>query len=224
MSIKLLTKQSAKINKSQNDATLNYILYLDPLFKGSVCPSASAGCRKSCLINSGRMAMDNAKQARNKRTALYYDNPEVFFYLLRSEIDAAVKSAKRQNKKLALRLNGTSDLDFTYIYKLYPEVQFYEYTKRPDLAKILSRLDNVHVTFSRHENHTTDDIASILDAGVNVAVVFKDAVPTNWQGFDVIDGDAHDRRYEDVSGKIVGLKLKGTKAAKAHAIKRGFAI
>jgi hypothetical protein len=42
-------------------------------------------------------------------------------------------------------------------------------------------------------------------------------------GHPVIDGDDHDRRYEDLSGSIIGLKLKGTNAAKKAAIDSGFA-
>lgn len=221
---KLLTNSSAKLDKSQNDEYVNVIMYLDPLFDKKMCEFASAACRKCCLINTGRMAMDNAKQARRNRTELYRNNFETFKIQLQGEIMQALAGAMKQGKKLAARLNGTSDQDFSEFYEMFPMVQFYEYTKNPNLAAKLAKYDNVHVTFSKHENHTMDDVKKVLDTGVNVAVVFKDAVPTELERIPVINGDLHDRRFEDTQGKIVGLKLKGTKRLKEIAIKRGFAI
>ena len=92
------------------------------------------------------------------------------------------------------------------------------------MALKLQALPNVHVTFSRHENHTDEDVKSLIDSGVNVAVVFKEKVPLTFKGIKVIDGDKHDRRWEDDKGVIVGLKVKGTNAIKDIAIRRGFAI
>lgn len=221
---KLLTKQTAKLDKSQTDEYQSVIMYLDPLFDKDICKGASAGCRKSCLIHSGRMRMDNAVTARRNRTTLYRSNPEVFKIQLVGELMEALASAMKQGKKLAVRLNGTSDLDWSEYYEMFPNVQFYEYTKRPELAEKLAKYSNVVVTFSKHENHTEEQVIKILDSGLNVAVVFKDSVPRVWAGQTVINGDAHDRRFEDKKGQIVGLKLKGTNKVKEFAIKRGFAV
>lgn len=221
---KLLTKQAAKLDKSQNDNVLNVIMYLDPLFNKNVCKGASAGCRKSCLINSGRMRMDNAVNARRKRTELYYDSREVFDMQLRGELMQALADATKQGKKLAVRLNGTSDLDWGYIYGEFPMVQFYEYTKRIDLTERMKKYSNVMFTFSKHEGHSVQDVKKVIDNGMNVAVVFASDVPSEWQGLPVIDGDKHDRRFEDGKGNVVGLKLKGTNKVKEFATKRGFAV
>jgi hypothetical protein len=43
----------------------------------------------------------------------------------------------------------------------------------------------------------------------NVAVVFKDKLPSRWMSRPVIDGDKHDLRFKDPSGVIVGLVAKG---------------
>ena len=48
----------------------------------------------------------------------------------------------------------------------------------------------------------------LLNRGTNVSVVF-DRVPGEWLGRKVIDGDAHDLRFLDPEGVIVGLKAKG---------------
>ena len=221
---KLLTTQATKIDKSQNDDWVNVIMYLDPLYRKEVCLGASAGCRKSCLINSGRMVMPNAVNARRARTELYYNDPEVFMMQLRGEIMQALATAMKQGKRLAVRLNGTSDLDWSEVYSEFPQVQFYEYTKRPELVEKFKEFANVDLTFSKHENHTEEQVIKVLDSGTNVAVVFASEVPEVHFSRPVINGDDHDRRFEDFKGAIVGLKLKGTKATKEFAIKRGFAI
>lgn len=221
---KLLTKQSAKLDKSQTDDILNYIMYLDPTYNRSICPSASAGCKKSCLIHSGRMRMSNAQQARYNRTHLYFTNKQSFNSQLIRELTAASKLATRQNKKLAVRLNGTSDIDWSNVYKMFPSITFYEYTKRLDLVDSLKSIPNVHLTFSKNETHTESDVQSVALKGINVAVVFKNDIPSTYANLPVIDGDKHDRRFEDTPNAIVGLKLKGTIKAKKHAIKTKFAV
>ncbi len=42
----------------------------------------------------------------------------------------------------------------------------------------------------------------------NVAVVFKNNVPLEWNQFKVIDGTEDDERFLDEKGVIVGLKFK----------------
>ena len=221
---KLLSVSSAKLDKSQNDAWLNAVMYLEPSMNyKAICSHSSHGCRQSCLVHSGRMPMQNAVNARVNRTTLYLEQPSVFFYLLESEINALIVKADKQGKKLAIRLNGTSDIDFSEVYAKYSGLQFYEYTKNSKLACKLQAMDNVHVTLSAHEKTTDDQIRASLLNGINVTVVFKDAIPSKYNGIDVINGDDHDRRFEDETGRIVGLKLKGNNEAKALAVATGFA-
>jgi hypothetical protein len=219
--MKLLSNESAKLNKSQNENWLNAILYLEPSYNGKVCPNATKGCKRTCLINSGMMKMPVQTNARLKRTELYFENKEVFLFLLRKEIEVLIRKATKQNKRLALRLNGTSDLDFTRIYKEFPSVQFYEYTKRTDLLDVIKELPNVHLTVSATENTTKEDFHAIIKKGYNIATVF-DMVPLRYNDIKVVDGDTTDRRFEDETGVIVGLKFKGSKALKENAIKLGF--
>ena len=67
---------------------------------------------------------------------------------------------------------------------------------------------NYHVTFSDSGTNDRDQLAAIAK-GANVAVVFKDKLPSTWMSRPVIDGDAHDLRFKDPSGVIVGLVAKG---------------
>jgi hypothetical protein len=172
------------------------------------------------------MRMPKQTEARIKRTQYYLNDYTGFKAQLIKELSSKLKSAQRQGKRLAARLNGTSDLDWSDIYKQFPEVQFYEYTKRANLAKSLASLSNIHITMSRNERTKPERIKMLTDKGINVAVVFDDRkpIPTSYNGIKVINGDKHDRRFEDAQGIIVGLKLKGTNAVKDIARSTGFAV
>ena len=220
----LLTKSSAKLDKSQTEAWLNRILYLDPNYNKEVCKGASEGCKKSCLIYSGHMAMEGAQNARTERTKRYFEQRQLFMMQLMGEIAQSLALAAKQGKRLAVRLNGTSDIDWREVYQAFPQVQFYEYTKRLDLIRRNEDVQNLDYTFSKHEKHGMRTIEKVLSRGINVTVVYAKKVPEQWNGYKVIDGDKHDRRFEDVKGRIVGLKLKGRNHAKQHAIETGFAV
>lgn len=138
-------------------------------------------------------------------------------------------------KKFAVRLNGTSDIPFEnlrlfrmvngkiWVYKkpkkylqnifeLFPEIQFYDYTKGDKRFDKVIPL-NYHLTFSRSEINDVETL-DLLNRGHNVAVVFgvKDVndFPTSYNGFKVIDGDTSDLRFLDEENIIVGLKYKLT--------------
>jgi hypothetical protein len=130
-------------------------------------------------------------------------------------------------------LNGTSDLpyekykvfDGKNIFELFPNVQFYDYTKNHTrFNKVLP--SNYHLTFSRSEtNH--DKAIELLKRGVNVAMVF-DKLPETFEGFEVINADLDDLRFLDKRGGVIcGLKYKkmtGKGANNAEAFESGFAI
>jgi hypothetical protein len=124
-----------------------------------------------------------------------------------------------------MRLNGTSDIRWE-IYKVYngnnifqefPNVIFYDYTKIPN--RRIDGIPNYSLTFSRAEsNQKYTELA--IQNGFNAAVVFRDTLPTTWNGIPVIDGDIDDLRFLDPKNVIVGLKAKG----KAKKDTTGFVI
>lgn len=235
--MQLLTMQSAKLDKSQTDQVLNAIQFLDPnykpdrvtqskaieMFGALVCPAAGK-CKETCLIYSGRMPMQNAVDARFNRTDYLYNQPELYLIQLKGEIASLLAKANKQGKKLAIRLNGTSDLNYRMIYEAFPMVQFFEYTKRKDLVIKNNELENVHYTFSNDEKVKDSVLKRVNSLGVNISVVFKGKLPSTYKGIKVIDGDKHDRRFEDSRGVIVGLKFKGSKKDLERAIQSGFAV
>ena len=164
----------------------------------------------------GKMGM--IRKARIARTKMLMQNREVFLNLLRKEINAVLRKAKRMNLIPCIRLNGTSDIPFLAVMlcREFPKVQFYDYTKIPIDNTRLS-IPNYHLTFSRSEENDKDVLVS-LSKGVSVAVVFDTLkgqdLPKTYLGYKVIDGDISDLRFLDEKGVIVGLRSKGRKHRK----------
>lgn len=228
---KLLTT-NAKLEKSVKGYAL-LGLQLSPNILNStgqnVCAHASPQCKAVCLASAGRGAFQNVKQARINRTDLFFSDRQVFMYKLIEEIEGARKKAKKKNVKLAVRLNTLSDLpweNLTYeganLMQIFPDVQFYDYTKNPNRAKQFANgklPKNYHLTFSRSECNDLK-VDEVLDCGGNVAVVFRDELPKKWRGKKVVDGDINDARFLDGKNVVVGLLAKG----KAKKETGGFVI
>ena len=218
---------NAKTRKGQKRGYMTGISYLAPSNASGVmntCPSASKGCRAACLFTSGRGRMNMVMEARINKTKLFASDSESYLKQLKREIEALVKRAAKLGKIACVRLNGTSDiaweeylLDGKSIFDHFPDTQFYDYTKR--LNRIADYANgklskNYHLTFSMSETTGEATVKDILNRGVNVAVVYKDALPKeDFGGVDVLNGDQDDLRFLDMVGKIVGLVYKRSAAS-----------
>lgn len=219
---------NAKTVKGQKRGYLTGICYLAPSDESGVmntCPNASAGCRKACLFTAGRGAMSNVRNPRVAKTVDFFQNREAWLSRLSKEIGALVRKAEKDGKTPCVRLNGTSDIAWeeTGIMGLFPTVQFYDYTKswKRALAFAGGELPaNYHLTFSRSESNE-NRVQEVLSAGtVNVAVVFRNALPSTFYGRPVVNGDESDLRFLDPAGVVVGLVDKG----KAKKDSTGFVV
>lgn len=231
--------RDAKTVKGEKDGYLTGILYLAPadLSGYEVCPQRSAGCTAGCLNTAGQGAFSNVQIARVAKTKRYFEDRRGFMDDLVKDIRALIRKAERLGMKPAVRLNGTSDIPWERIpaagaltrnpqniMELFPEVQFYDYTKITKRALAAARNgrfwpDNYHLTFSKTEDNL-EDCLHVLAEGGNVSAVFRDDLPETFQQFTVIDGDKNDLRFLDPKGCIVGLKAKG----KARQDTSGFVI
>jgi hypothetical protein len=156
---------------------------------------------------------------------MFFEQRDAFMDQLRKDIKSLVNKANKQNMVPAIRLNGTSDIEWTRLGVIdeFPDVQFYDYTK------VLNRVtkerpSNYHITFSKNESNDVECLAAIK-AGVNVAVVFDtkkgEDLPETWNGAPVYDGDDTDVRFLDPKGGyVVGLRAKG----KARKDQTGFVV
>lgn len=251
---RLLTVGNPKTAKSEGEGWLTAILHLAPasLSGRNVCPHATAGCRVACLNTAGRggIALDGdglnpIQVARIRRTRWLQRDRSAFMAAVSSNIEAHIRRAARHGLSPAVRLNGTSDLpwerlgaypvirggvSYPNVYRAFPEVRFYDYTKWPrhlrgerkggDLPA------NYALTFSLADGNSENAIRALRD-GLNVAVVFSTrkgaALPDWWQlaagdgrggvgDFiiaNVVDGDRTDLRFLDPTGVVVGLRAKG---------------
>jgi len=236
-SMKLLNiDANAKTVKGQAKGFMTAVLYLAPADTSGfeVCPMATKGCKAACLNTAGRGGMakgnatfdangqalpDNAIQrARIARTRWYFKDREAFMAQLVTEISAFAKRAARLGLTPCVRLNGTSDIPWERIpcnglpniMEEFPDVQFYDYTKRPNRRNLPA---NYHLTFSLAEDNDGFAIEANRN-GMNIAVVFRHkALPAAFKlgakYVPVHNGDESDLRFTDPSGVIVGLYAKG---------------
>ena len=219
-----------KTIKSEKVGVLTGIIYMSPynLSGKNVCPGASAGCAAACLNTAGRGAMNVVQAARLKKTQRFFQDRQQFLWDLVNEISALRRKAKAKGMKAAVRLNGTSDLPYERykirdtgknIMELFPDVQFYDYTKLENRIVGQQLPANYHLTFSRAEDND-HKLAAVLEH-TSAAVVFSGELPETWRGYPVIDGDEHDARFTDAgAGVIIGLRAKG----KARHDSSGFVV
>ena len=216
---------SAKLIKNVKVSNvLTYCMYLAPSDTSgyNVCTGSTKECRLGCLATSGRAKMDiNSnrniiKNCRIKKTELFFDNNEYFMDWLFAEIRMYQNKAKKQGMPFAVRLNGTSDINWNFYYvngknvfETFPEIKFYDYTKV--FGRFSEKPNNYHLTYSYTGNNTKNCI-DLLERGYNVAVVFDTLkhheLPKEYLGYEVVDGDLTDYRPFDPNGVIVGLRFK----------------
>jgi hypothetical protein len=252
MKFNLLTIGNPKTAKGETRGYLTAILHLAPYNVAgiNVCPMAElAGCAAGCLNTAGRggIAKDRAtfaphgvtvpansvQRARIRRTRAFAENRGAFMAELATEIRKAQKVAIKHGLRLAVRLNGTSDIAWenlecggaANVFALFPEVQFYDYTKLATRTRTVGAIANYHLTLS-YSQASPLYLKSLAkaDQAANLAVVFDTArgaaLPATFNGRAVVDGDETDLRFLDPAGVVVGLRAKG--AAKRDA--SGFVV
>jgi len=240
----------AKTIKGNKKGFITAIQYLSPYKTSGVnlCPNAkNAECYVGCLESSGHMNFKQSRDARLYRTKLYLNNQAEYFNRLTKEITAFIKKAERKGLTPLIRLNGTSDIrweniGFYYpektgtgfkpvyyrnIMEVFPDIQFYDYTKIPNREKTINGIqdfpENYDLTFSYSGApgfKKFNDRA--LKDGKRVAVVFDkvENIPLTFHGRRVVSGDDTDVRHLDPKNTIVALYAKG----KARKDQTGFVV
>jgi hypothetical protein len=219
MSTLLSIGNDAKTVKGEKQGYLTGILYLAPAHESgvNVCPFSSVACRHDCLYTAGRGGFESVKRARIAKTQYFHRDRQSFLEQLGIEILKLKAKAARAEMVPAVRLNGTSDIEWHRLEKgalmeRFSEVQFYDYT--PNHVRYIAWMEgklpaNYHLTFSRKEDN--EPIAQAIAAsGGNVAVVFREKqFPAEFWNRPVINGDESDLRFLDPQGVIVALSAKG---------------
>lgn len=213
---------NAKTIKGQKYGFMTGILYLAPstISGFNTCPMAKiAQCEAACLYSAGRGAFNSVQQSRINKTILFHTQRDAFMRHLAKDIAKLVKKAEAKGMTPLVRLNGTSDIrwenlrfgdDQKTVFELFPDVQFYDYTKLANRKDIPANYD---LTFS-YSGVTGYQkyVQQAIDAGMRVAVVFRtrDDIPQAFLGMECVDGDNSDIRHLDPQGCVVALYAKGS--------------
>lgn len=225
--MKLLSTGNPKILKGMAQGYNTYILHLAPANVSGyeTCPKRTAGCTAACLNTAGRGGMfkrgettNVIQEARKRKTRMFFENRGAFMLQLYLDIKKAIKQSEKLGLIPVFRLNGTSDLawekyevqDGKNIFQMFPEVQFYDYTKM--LNRKVKAVANYHLTFSAADGNDAD-VDKAIEQGYNVATVFGIKktlpMPETYKGLPVFNGDESDLRFLDPKGVVVGLYAKG---------------
>lgn len=216
---KLLSDGKSNTKMAKNK-TQTYGLSLIPASlntKGeNLCKFSTKECRAMCLNMTGRAGFTMVQQARVNKTDYFVYHKPHFVNKLYSELEALEK----KGQKCLVRLNVVSDVDWVSEFdkeKLdvgkFKNITFYAYTKNP-FAIEANKLGNQHFTFSYSGGNWNWCEKFLKEKTANVAVVFKNSLPSIWRGFKVINGDNDDERTLDEKGVIVGLKYKVPRGVK----------
>ena len=229
MTYKLLgVGTNAKTIKGDGSEYLTAILYMTPykiMVDGksfnSCAMAKQASCIDACLYTAGRGAFNNVQTARQRKAEWFYRDRVGFMDQLVVDVMKFQRYCKKRGIQPCVRLNGTTDIRWELIkigayniFELFPDVQFYDYTKIAN--RKVKDIPNYHLTWSY--SNADPKYASylnqvMLDNIMNVAVVYREPLPigmTRWKGYPVVDGDQDDLRFLDPKGgHIVALYAKG---------------
>ena len=228
---------NAKTIKGDGSEYLTGIVYMTPwkvMVDGKSFNSCSmaeqAGCIEGCLNTAGRGAMNCVQAARQRKAEWFYRDRTGFMAQLMQDIAKFERYCNKRGIQPVIRLNGTTDIRWELIYlcdstifDLFPDVQFYDYTKIAN--RKTDHIPNYHLTWS-YSNASLKYAAMMqtaLERGMNVATVFRKAFDyaNTWMGLPVINGDADDLRILDPKGgHIIALYAKG----KAKKDMSGFVV
>jgi len=178
------------------------------------CLRATAECASSCLSFSGNnMNSDYNAVSKFCTTQALVHEPEAFVRVLIAAIAEHERKSIKAGKMPLIRLNVLSDIPWELIipelFTIFPEVQFYDYTKVP--GRVVP--DNYDLTFSfSGTNRNVDDMDSEIQIhGRRVAVVFASSKIK----------ELYEVQYEVAPGvqRTVRTPTRGT--AKIHAEREG---
>ena len=181
-----------------------------------------AQCDKACLYTAGRGAFSSVQTARINKTEWFFTERNSFMQQLVVDITKLVNKARKQSLTPLVRLNGTSDIRWeavsfvdvngieqANIFDVFPDVQFYDYTKDVNRKALPSNYD---LTFSYSGVEGFQPyVDKAFNKGMRIAVVFRKEkdIPNTFKGIRVVSGDKSDVRHLDDDGVIVGLYAKG---------------
>lgn len=182
------------------------------------CPHATEECTANCLQANGNGRYKSTTLGRVCKTVFEHVHPDLFKLIVLYEVRSNLAKTLGD---MRLRMNVISDRRWELIMPELFELRdayhrllsVYDYTKFPWLIRSAKVPANYHLTYSATEHTTTEQVRSMVDAGLSVAVVIRAkasqlSIPT-YHGMAATNGDLHDDRTGDTAG-VVLLSAKGT--------------
>lgn len=259
MSYRLLTINNPKTLKGEdvNDKYITAIMHMSPI-NTRICPYQDiAGCKVACLNTAGRGGIykkgettNVIQEARKRKTSMYLEARNFFMRDLITDIGKFVRYCENKAKLPAVRLNGTSDIQWENIYIGDREQYTLDLNDMSNVEVFKKKQDGLNcknifehfpsVQFYDYTKIPTRKITGIDNyhltwsyseankkyaeyfntINYNIAVVFNGEFPIYYKGREVVDGDESDLRFLDKPRVVVGLKAKG----KAKKDMSGFVI
>jgi hypothetical protein len=162
------------------------VQYLQPSNQSGIkgcntCGSETKGCKGACLSGSGQLGLTGGEIAKQARTKMAWEQPDMYLGLVQSEIRNHERTSRAMRRTPVVRLNGTSDVGWHRLGETSdlligsrPGTQFNEYTKF-NTHDVVEHEDpnpysNYHWIHSLTENTTVPRIEQITKSGRNVAV------------------------------------------------------
>lgn len=208
--------KTAKGKKLKINTAILYMQPADKVATKTLCAGADLfGCKPDCLVTSGQLGKTPAQKAVTKRTLCYLLERDRFFKVLRGEI--CLHDAN-YGDTLAVRLNGTTDIDFSNFIAYFPSIRFYDYTKIFSRVK-KNTLKNYDLTFSGSANNakTMAMTARAIKSGFKTVLAVNTAetkgeykMPEKLDLIPLINMDDTDARFLDPVGSVGVLKRKGS--------------
>ena len=143
----------------------------------SLCAGSSPFCRNSCLVFTGKNALGGPNDWKKAALALaMIGDPVAYFRLLVLAIERGIAEAEKQNTVFFIRLNLLSDVPWEefvpWLFKMFPSVQFYDYTKIFGRDPKKKGIKNYDLTYSFSGTNASLVTDALYRQNRRVAVVF----------------------------------------------------
>lgn len=234
--------------KMDKSPTPTYGLSLNPNYSDKICPHKNL-CASLCLYSSG-MQFDTKYKARTAKSALLFDDRNLFLFAL----VVSIARKQQKHKNINIRPNVISDIPYWHksfrfmptaaqadflkikfgldlspsgsytIFEIFPSVVYYDYTKNFHSLIESKSIDNYHLTFSLDGATNKGEALTALQHGFNVAVPAlidrPDFFSIDGRFYPTYDADKSDDRTSDPCGGHIGW-LK-YKRVKGNPANNGF--
>lgn len=222
-SVQEIVAKTAKNTSVEWEQLTRYLMAANRSKLINLCPHSTPECRAGCLGHtSGRLRQTVQQTAQYVRTAFMVKNPLGFMIVELTEVARHAKRIKKKGRKVAGRLNGTSDKAYERqawymdcLKKAGMDIMF-DYTAEKSRFKgwmnpTISEMP-YHLTHSTKETDSPNDITP--GTYTVVAVKKGDPLPETYNGYPVFDGDKSDMRFLDPEGHVTLGRGKGALAVK----------